>query len=847
MEVSDSEEADEFTVTCPPECGPGDIVAVEFRGTVTDVLVPDDVGPGDEFVVSAVDTGPQQTDGSGIVSSDSDDDSEDGEEDFATAFGDMAALLEDHAPAPAATAEAKQASTGARQLEQGSGAAGDTTARRGGDEKTTAELRTTHKHQDAKEPGPVRKREGTADEGRTAAIQKSPSAVTVPFTANEHSQEATNGAVQDQLGQPPDALAPMRDSMRTIASVAATPPLLRTDQGLSSHKESSLGQRDITPKPPADGKKKRNMMTQQTLSRLMQPVRPTLDESRSKPSQVKRCGIESAVYKRLTSPEEYTGMYAKRFDRKGRGMGLKNRDEDAYLDLSQVTRPQFNQPAPANTGPGRDATTKPRSRKKRTRAKRNNRNETRRAKVLRKTAVRAGVERDSRKVGTLERGDEVLVLEQTSASDGQPRVRTPAGWVSIVATSGYPILQLMRPVHQKLSDTKLYTGTSRFHFDSSGKGKGLAGKPRDNWSAQDYDGTAPVDLESTLRHSWRGSTHTTHSTTRMRIESGNFGSYYHAPAGTILRTPPHHGAAIPARDGGMHTAEASNKADLVQSHMLEPREYRTPSADGSTTASPMTSETQNVQDQVERNHAHYDALSETTRSQSCQHDVESEPQPELVSHSRPGSMPGGRVQDEHQQDHGENEDRATSLTHDVGSHMVHDPLHNRQEAADDALHDGGGNDGGGTVMEVTVPTGNTAGDTIALEIGDRVLVDIEIPEGLGPGDLFEVEISDFASDADSLLSPKDEKLEQGEVGTNPGDPVEREDELGSEETNGDASAQDEAVTDPSRRNDESGNAKAAGDVEKPAPPFDGLAEILAPAPLSTGDDAFSLLQSMLDD
>ena len=49
MESSDSEEAAELTVTCPPECGPGDVIEVEFGESVVDVTIPDGVGPGDTF------------------------------------------------------------------------------------------------------------------------------------------------------------------------------------------------------------------------------------------------------------------------------------------------------------------------------------------------------------------------------------------------------------------------------------------------------------------------------------------------------------------------------------------------------------------------------------------------------------------------------------------------------------------------------------------------------------------------------------------------------------------------------------------------------------------------------
>ena len=49
MESSYGEEAVELTLTCPPECRPGDVIEVEFGGTSVDVTIPDDVGPGDTF------------------------------------------------------------------------------------------------------------------------------------------------------------------------------------------------------------------------------------------------------------------------------------------------------------------------------------------------------------------------------------------------------------------------------------------------------------------------------------------------------------------------------------------------------------------------------------------------------------------------------------------------------------------------------------------------------------------------------------------------------------------------------------------------------------------------------
>ena len=303
----------------------------------------------------------------------------------------------------------------------------------------------------------------------------------------EAGAEATGGpiggAVRDQLGPPPDSLAPMRELTQITASAATAgrgifaggperpsesssqqqrgarrpivqSPAAGTQRTAVSQQESLV--RLMQPTRPAldetapksPGNSCSVVSQRELLSRLMQPTRPSYDESAAKPPR-KSCSAES--YTRLTSPKDYTGMYAKRFDAKGRGMGLKNRDTDAQLDLSQVTRPQLN-PSAKNTA---DAMTKPRPTHKRRCSKRKSDSVTRRAKVLVRTTVRAGVERDSTKVGTLELGDEVLVLEQKFTSDGQPRVRTSTGWVSIVATSGQPILQLMRPVHQKLSDTKL--------------------------------------------------------------------------------------------------------------------------------------------------------------------------------------------------------------------------------------------------------------------------------------------------------------------------------------------------------------------------------------------------------
>ena len=124
MESSDSEEVEELTVTCPPDCRPGDVIEVEFGGTVVDVTIPDDVGPGDTFEIRlAVDGAGQDEDNTNLdsiginlsLSSDSsDDDDGDNEEDFAAAYGDMAAMLDGKVPA-AAAAEAEAAAAKAAE------------------------------------------------------------------------------------------------------------------------------------------------------------------------------------------------------------------------------------------------------------------------------------------------------------------------------------------------------------------------------------------------------------------------------------------------------------------------------------------------------------------------------------------------------------------------------------------------------------------------------------------------------------------------------------------------------------------------------------------------------------
>eukprot|EP01043_Picozoa_sp_COSAG02_P067544 COSAG02_NODE_10897_length_1836_cov_1.596431_1_plen_538_part_01 len=530
----------------------------------------------------------------------------------------------------------------------------------------------------AEEPGAVGTGEGAASAEQAAAQEGEADA--------KATGGATGGAVRDQLGSPPDSLAPLRELMQNTASAAAAgrgparpsessseqqrgarrpvvqPPAAGTQRTAVSQRE--LLARLMQPTRPAldeaapksPGNSCSVVSQRELLSRLMQPTRPAYDESPAKPPR-KSCSAES--HARLTSPKDYTGMYAKRFDAKGRGMGLKSRDKDAQLDLSQVTRPQLN--PSANTTP--DATTKPTkpppTHKRRRRSKRKSENVTRRAKVLVKTTVRAGVERDSTKVGTLERGDEVLVLEQKATSDGQPRVRTSTGWVSIVAISGQPILQLMRPVHQKLSDTKLYTGTSRFHFDSSGKGKGLAGRPRDNWSARDYDEQgAAADLESTLRHSWRGSTPAMNATRSMHGIKSNqsLGACYHAPAGTILRTPPPH-ATAQSRDDDMRTEELSNKAELTN----YAQECRPPSAVRQTprtndtkaaaAPTPANHQVQQVKSHVNQSDTHGQDLVEMPQSKSGQYYVDPDPDPEPASTPHPAleSVPLGRGEDEDQQ------------------------------------------------------------------------------------------------------------------------------------------------------------------------------------------------------
>ena len=474
-------------------------------------------------------------------------------------------------------------------------------------------------------------------------------------------------------------------------------------------------------------------------------------------------------------------MYAKRFDAKGRGMGLKNRDEDAHLDLSQVTRPQLN--PSANTAS--DVMTKARPKHKRRRSKGQRDNETRRAKVLVKTTVRAGVERDSTKVGTLERGAEVLVLEQKSTSDGQPRVRTPTGWVSIVAISGQPILQLMRPVHQKLSDTKLYTGTSRFHFDSSGKGKGLAGRPRDNWDARDYDEQcAPFDLEGTLRRSWRGSTNTRHTTRSIAgMNSEGVGPRFHAPAGTILRTPSPHAAAL-SHNADVRTEETSNKAELTyrRSQTTLLHAHQTPRSDDSKAAAAPTTQTTRVGSQGDQSHAHGQEVFGVWQSKYEQNAVDPEKQPAPTPRTGLESTPASRVEGVDQQ----TREALLDVVTVEDSTMVPEPSHSQRDAAEEGQHDGnGGNggsagggggggggggagggggggddddddddddgggggggggddDGGSTVIEITVPDETVPGDTICVELPDGTELEVSVPAGCQPGDVFDVEIT----------------------------------------------------------------------------------------------------------
>ena len=54
----------------------------------------------------------------------------------------------------------------------------------------------------------------------------------------------------------------------------------------------------------------------------------------------------------------------------------------------------------------------------------------------------------------------------------------------------------------------------------------------------------------------------------------------------------------------------------------------------------------------------------------------------------------------------------------------------------------GNEDGTGVSIDVTVPDGLSAGDSLTLELEDGRELEVEIPNGLGPGDLFEIEIGE---------------------------------------------------------------------------------------------------------
>ena len=262
-------------------------------------------------------------------------------------------------------------------------------------------------------------------------------------------------------------------------------------------------------------------------------------------------------YARLGHVSSYTGIYRQRFDAKGRGQGIPNSAE-GNLDLSQVTRPRLNpvrtlpSPADKKRAAAKGSASRRRGGSKATKdrevrgARRRQQvqrseeeaeeGEPRRAVCLARTTLRAGVEVDDRsspRLGTLERGEEVWVLAMARTSDGQPRVRTANGWASIVSRSGQPLLRLVTPVHQRLSNPALFTGVAARggHSFEKGWGQTLRGA-----ESQAERPTRRAHQEEETSSSNGGPPHAVYA--------------WGAPAGTVLRTPsprpsveqPHHGS-----------------------------------------------------------------------------------------------------------------------------------------------------------------------------------------------------------------------------------------------------------------------------------------------------------------
>jgi hypothetical protein len=791
----DGESSDVLRVLCPDGVTAGDALFVQTPdGTEVTTEVPEGIGPGMEFTVDLLTLVGAISDVLEIEGDGGDEEEQEQEEDEAEQEDEdedeeddegLVALLD---AIPGESDEDEAAAVAAVKEVEAAASASD-------DEEREARVVAPAASQPEQEMERMVEPAVVADE--QASVVSSPAPAT-PFAQ----QQQTRGP--EQLGLPPDSLAPMRELMAARAFTAT--PRADPDQSPDTVEDISRNSDDVLDNRPASPDIPRpTVITQASLTRLMQPTRENVESSPSSPPSGRGKGVltqaslarltqparrlraeavqtsakgrvedviaqqdfvsrlakpagsstprevepvrkhvhqaDSESYQRLTNTKSYTGMYATRFDAEGRGMGLKNRDADTQLDLSQVTRPQLNPAAPA--APKR--VSRPR---KRGRGKSKQSDDSRRAKVLVKTTVRAGVERHSKKVGTLARGAEVLVLEQALTSDGQPRVRIPTGWVSIVAMSGQPVLQLMRPIHQKLSDSKLYTGTSRFHFDPSGKGKGLAGRPRENWNERDFvEQCAPVGLESTLRHTWRGPHHNSTSS-----YSAGRSAYYQAPAGTILRTPTPASMA-PRRD---EVPPDPNEAAVVADDMLTEQSPSTTSA--ATVEEAFVGHEEEQMNNVMISTVNKDADASQNQASAILAHAKAEP-PTLAE---PPAEPPQPASEQTPQPTAAEPNVANAAKPPIESEQ---PMHTRPDLvdvpptgladffedaigsddhADDASHsqdeDEAESGDNRAAMEVVVPEGSQPGDTLTLELPDGSQAEILIPDGCHPGDAFDVEI-----------------------------------------------------------------------------------------------------------
>jgi hypothetical protein len=199
----------------------------------------------------------------------------------------------------------------------------------------------------------------------------------------------------------------------------------------------------------------------------------------------------------------------------------------------------------------------------------------------------------------------------------------------------------------------------------------------------------------------------------------------------------------------VHTVESSNKGELtnyVQERRPPSGVHRTPRTNDTKVAaapSPFKNQVQKVKSQD---------LVEVSQSKSGEQYVD--PEPASTQHTAVESVPVGSREDKDQQMTG------APIAPEL-SDRQHDEAEETQHSSSDG-DDDDDEDDGSTAIEVTVPDGSAAGDTISLELPDGTELEVSIPSGCQAGDVFDVEIAAVQGESehsdDSLASSNEETL-----------------------------------------------------------------------------------------